>query len=221
MTDKLRYRPKAGTNSGKRRGWIKHVTAVDPEGTDGYAVSGEFLRSGTEVELPEGAVILKVNPEGSVNNNWKSAHVLVLRDAGDGSAEEDYLLGGPEKIVDGEEGVGLANWYSDFLSVRDALEEALLQEKLETTNHLSPAHAKAQEIAQLVRNMTAAGTDLPLFLSLVANGLDMEVADRRRLAEYLVEGGKERRSDDEEARFEVDHEAGGERLSERMEAGRR
>lgn len=104
----IRIRPKAGTASGRRTGWIKHVTEIDATKTNGYAFGGEFLKSGVEAELPAGAVLLYCDPFGSVKNGWKEARVTKLQ--ADGTEHE---------ILE------YTDWRDDFLTIRDAVEGAL------------------------------------------------------------------------------------------------
>lgn len=99
----------AGNASGRRVGWAKHVTGVDPEGKNGYAFSGEFIKTGREVELPEGAFILHVDPAGSVKNSRKEAYITRLQ--ADGSEE---------RLHEGE-----YDWRDEFISLRQVVEGAL------------------------------------------------------------------------------------------------
>jgi len=62
------------TASGQRVGWAKHVTKINEGQKGGYAYEGEFLRSG-QAELPVGAVLIYINPEGSVAHQYQSAKV--------------------------------------------------------------------------------------------------------------------------------------------------
>jgi hypothetical protein len=103
MTQTIRIRPKIYIASGHRKSWIKHVTACDKTKTNGYAFDGKFLPAGVEVDLPVGAVLVRVDPEGSVKNSYQSGHVLQLRPDG----ELELLASG--------------NWRDDFLTLRDAV----------------------------------------------------------------------------------------------------
>jgi hypothetical protein len=105
----VRIRPSVETSSGRRKGWIKHVTACDSSKTNGYAFDGDFLDADREVELPIGAILVRVDPEGSVKNNWQSGHVLRL--------EADSSL---SELTEGN-----PDWRNDFLSIRDIVCEAL------------------------------------------------------------------------------------------------
>ena len=107
MAQTIRIRPAIETASGRRTGWIKQVTSVDPNGRNGYAFGGEFLRDGVEVDLPVGSILVRVDPEGSVKNAWQSGHILKLED--DGEMVE---------LADGD-------WKDDFLGLRDAATEAM------------------------------------------------------------------------------------------------
>lgn len=117
MTAKIRYRPSIGTASGRRKGWMKHVTSVDADATNGRGVHGEWLDDGKLVELPAGAVILDVYPKGSVKHGWLRGRVYRL--VGQGLSEDQPDL--REFTPDDEE----MDWRKDFLRVRDALVEAL------------------------------------------------------------------------------------------------
>lgn len=118
---KVRIRPEVESNSGRRRGWIKMVTAVDADAKNGYGVHGDFLTEDREVEVEVGAILLRVDPEGSVKNSWQSAHVFRVID--DGEFEEltpDY---------------DNLNWKNDFLSVRDILLKALMPPPVESNDN--------------------------------------------------------------------------------------
>lgn len=110
----IRYRPSIDTASGRRKGWCKHVTAVDPEAKDGYGLTGAFLNHGKEYDLPEGSLILYVEPRGSVKNGWKEARVFRL-------VNHDNYLSQHEKLS----GERTLDWHDDFLTVRDILVDAL------------------------------------------------------------------------------------------------
>lgn len=167
MTNKIRYRPIIGTASGRRTGWVKHVTSVDPDATNGYGVHGEFLRAGKEVELPAGAVILRVDPEGSVRRAWQSARVFRLVEGGAGD-------GKPVGLAEGEPNDEL-DWNADFLQVRDLLVKALGEQPVSPLVDV-PIDDLIDEIA---RRAQAAGVDF----SAVVNGRYGDEDLRRRAAE--------------------------------------
>jgi len=56
--------------SGRRKGWHKHVAAIDKTKRNGFAFQGEFLDDGLH-DLPAGSLVLQVNPTGSVKNSGK------------------------------------------------------------------------------------------------------------------------------------------------------
>lgn len=88
--------------SGRRFGWVKHVTSVDMTKGDGWAFLGEFLKEG-ENDLPADAVLVKKVPTGSARNQgWDG---IVMR-------------------ADGTE-LGRFDWHRQFLSMRDCVKEAL------------------------------------------------------------------------------------------------
>lgn len=122
MTAKIRYRPSAGTASGRRTGWIKHVTSVSPGARDGHGVHGTFLKDGQLVELPVGAIILKVD----VSRDWQSAHVYRLSQGEDGEAKLMPLTGTEGSAITPR--LRYLDWRRDFLLVRDALAAALERE---------------------------------------------------------------------------------------------
>lgn len=109
MDNKVRFYPRVGTATGKRRGWMKHITGCDPDGHNGYALRGEFLSSGHEVELPAGALILRVDPRGTIRQGWERARLYRLQQDG----KMTSLLGG---------GV---NWRKDFTKLRNAVIDSL------------------------------------------------------------------------------------------------
>ena len=103
----IRIRPQIHRASGGRKGWMKVVTKVDPNGRNGYSFDGEFLTDGVEVDLPVGSVIIRVDPEGSVKNGYQLGNVLKLQ--ADGTMES----------------LEYGDWKSDFLTLRDAAAKAL------------------------------------------------------------------------------------------------
>lgn len=105
---KVRITPYVGRESGRRMGWVKLITGVDPDGTNGYAVEGDFLKAGVQTEVEVGSVLLHVDPAGSVKNGYKVATVTRVTATGD---EEELLA--------------KTDWHDDFLDVRDALQNAL------------------------------------------------------------------------------------------------
>jgi len=105
----VRIRPEIATGSGRRKGWIKHVTSVDTSKSNGYAFGGDFLTPGRETDLPVGAILVRVDPRGSAKNGWKEGHVLRLEADGDLT----------EITYDG------LDWYKDFLTIRDTVIKAL------------------------------------------------------------------------------------------------
>lgn len=107
----VRIKPAVGHNSGQRRGWAKHVEKINTDYKNGYAFEGQFLSEGKETELPVGAIILHVDPFGSVNKGWKEAKLTRLNEDG---TETDLI-----KYTD---------WQTDKLSIRDAAAEALDQQ---------------------------------------------------------------------------------------------
>jgi hypothetical protein len=99
---KVRVKITNETNSGRRRGWTKLVTAVDTTKTNGYAFEGEFLRE-VEHDLEVGAVLVQKNPEGSVKHAWDAGVCLVV--------EADGTL---RRVHD-----ETYRWNENFLSFRD------------------------------------------------------------------------------------------------------
>lgn len=69
------HRPQA---SGGRLGFHKTVAAVDEEKKTAYAFIGNFIPNGREIDLPEGAIIVRKTPAGSARNEeflWSWATV--------------------------------------------------------------------------------------------------------------------------------------------------
>lgn len=140
---KIRFRIVNETNSGRRSGWTKHVTAVDTSKHNGYAFDGPFLRAG-ENELPVGSIIIQKNPEGSVKNGWDSARCYVV------------TADGLETVSDG------MDWREDFLSFRDVVAEYLArgQEKAAPAA-AHPELAKFTDL-ELVAEMIRRGIKVPV-----------------------------------------------------------
>lgn len=92
-------------SSGRRQGWTKHVKAVDLQKTNGYAFQGPFLPDG-QYDLPLGAVVIQKNPCGSVKNGGSLG---VCFEVGEEGLQEVLQM----------------DWYTQFLSFRDAVAERL------------------------------------------------------------------------------------------------
>lgn len=99
-----RIRWKQPTASGRRTGWARTVDGVNYDVRGAKSFEGEYLRDGEEVDLPNGAIVVEVSPQGSIKNGWQAATAYV---------------------VDGEELVPRIedehDWRKDFLSFRDAV----------------------------------------------------------------------------------------------------
>jgi len=103
----VRTKIKNDMNSGRRKGWSKLVTSVDPSKNNGYAFEGEFLDDGKEYDLPVGSVVIQKHPEGSVKHAWESGHCYTLDGDGDLCYTSD------------ESGKESFDWHKEFLSFRD------------------------------------------------------------------------------------------------------
>jgi len=106
MSELIQYRPDFKGASGRRTEWQKVVRSIN-EGTNGYALTGDFLNNGVLVELPENTVIISVKPKGSVKNGWKEAEILLLKQNGV------------------TESIMKADWRKDFILIRNKLNELL------------------------------------------------------------------------------------------------
>lgn len=93
--------------SGKRKGWSRWVTRVDQGKRNGYAFDGSFLDDG-EHDLPEGAIVIQKNPEGSVKNEWFSGVVFRV------------TANGLERIH-----AETFDWFKHFPSFRDFVAKAV------------------------------------------------------------------------------------------------
>jgi hypothetical protein len=93
--------------SGRREGWWKQVTAVDPAGTNGYAIHGDFLKEGYH-DLPIGAVLVRQAPGGSVKNWTKDGKVFTVTADGIKPFSDDEW-----------------SWTKSFVFLRDELIAAL------------------------------------------------------------------------------------------------
>ena len=97
--------------SGRRKGFNKHVTAVDQTKRTGYAFEGDFLPDNEEVDISVGALIIQKTPTGSVKNiswTWEFGRVKA-----DGQVIFASRIYGR----------------SEFLSFRDAVADALERER--------------------------------------------------------------------------------------------
>lgn len=108
---KVRVRIENTRVSGNRKGWTKHVTAVDTSKDNGYAFEGDFVNDG-EHDLEVGAVLVSKDPAGSVKHGY---HVGCC-----GVVQTD---GGIKWVTDRE-----YKWREDFLSFRDLVAKHLNQE---------------------------------------------------------------------------------------------
>ena len=106
MTNTVRIKFYAATGSGRRKGWGKVVDAVDATKRNGYAFDGEFLGDG-EHDVPVGAVIVSVEPNGSAKHPTKYGRVH--RITPDGEYQQ----------------LAAADWHEEFLTLRDAAAAAL------------------------------------------------------------------------------------------------
>lgn len=110
----------APTASGRRRGFHRHVTAVDSSRKDGYAFEGEFLPDGREVDLPDAAVLVRKSPSGSVKNARDEWAVGVVLPDGRTLWSEEYRREAFLTFRDAVEGT--VN--GDLSPIIDACEEA-------------------------------------------------------------------------------------------------
>ena len=108
------------TTSGKRKSWYKIVTGVDPNGTNGYAIGGEFIQCNKEVDLNIGDIVIEVRPRGSVKNNWQSVHIYDVTSNG--------LV---ECTITANED---CDWRKNFLTIRDFLLKKLNEKNNNKTN---------------------------------------------------------------------------------------
>jgi len=111
---KIRFRAQVGTESGHRKGWIKHVKDVDTTKTNGYAFIGDFLSPGKLVELPIGSILVCCDPQGSVAHPRKSGEIRIVT-----GPDADNLKDATDVIAE------VVDYYEDFLVLRDAVIKAL------------------------------------------------------------------------------------------------
>lgn len=83
----------------RHKNWIKHVTRVNAEKSNGYAFEGNFIRPGSTVELPEGSILLYYYGDGSVKNHTIEVEVHKitlegLEDTGIGTSRDNRQTGG-------------------------------------------------------------------------------------------------------------------------------
>jgi len=99
------------TASGNRKSWSKIVTGIDETKNNGYSVIGDFLKEDTELDLPEGALVVQCIPDGSVKHGGK--HARLFKVTADGLIEVAYC----------------PDWYKFFLSFRDDIKRELGQKE--------------------------------------------------------------------------------------------
>jgi hypothetical protein len=106
------------TNSSDRRkgkSYNKLITSIDKTQANGYSLIGEFLSIGKEYDVEVGSIILKVGNWGSWKNGYQSGIVCQVSENGNLDEIESY------------------DYYKEFLSMRDKIEELLNAEKQITT----------------------------------------------------------------------------------------
>lgn len=141
----VRIKLEASTGSGRRRGWLKLVTAVDTSKKDGYAFAGEFLRDGTQ-DIPVGSIIVEQYPSGSVRNGTDKGDAMRV--------QADGTLLSFAKTE---------NWRKDFLDFRDAVGAALAKDTLKTSRLdvlAQERRALLERIAEIDRLMEALTMEL-------------------------------------------------------------
>jgi hypothetical protein len=136
----MRFTYKKTCASGRRESWAKLVHGTDHSLRGAKAFKGDYLQAGSQIDLPEGAVVLEVCPEGSVKNGYQQAYVKQVRN--------DVFV----SIGD------CWNWHSEFLDLVDAVELAICNhEWLEVADvnlpdlAVSETVAAAQQLAQLAQ----------------------------------------------------------------------
>lgn len=79
----------------KRKAWRKHLTAIDPTQSTGYAFVGDWLKAGERAELPAGSFILGYDTAGSQKNWYPVIRLwavtpdgLILHDSYEGTVQE-------------------------------------------------------------------------------------------------------------------------------------
>lgn len=113
--DKVRIRWAKPTGSGRREGWGKVVFEIADDEQGARAFCGDYLRDRVMTEVPVGAVILEVSPQGSVKNAWQRADIY--RVSAEGELVDCYPTGDE------------LDWRKDFLLVKDRMVEMLSQER--------------------------------------------------------------------------------------------
>lgn len=87
------------TFDSRHKNWIKVLTGVDREKSDGYAFQGDFARPGSTVELPVGTLLLYYYGDGSVKNYTVEVRVVRvtqngLESTGIGTSRANWKTGG-------------------------------------------------------------------------------------------------------------------------------
>lgn len=97
-TTRIRY--EQPTVSGNRSGWARTFTDIDDDVRGAKAFKGTYLRSGVEVDLEHGILIVVVFPTGSLKNGVDKAMFYTVTEDGLEEASE-----------------GCWEWRGEFLSV--------------------------------------------------------------------------------------------------------
>lgn len=102
---KVRIVWKQMVESGRRTSWAKAVTGVSPTpGLKGAKVFvGPYLRTGEEIDLRDGQIVIEVYPGGSIKNATETARLGVV------SAKAGKIEWSSERF----------SWHRQFLSFRD------------------------------------------------------------------------------------------------------
>lgn len=154
MSNKVRFWLENETASGKRCGWTKRVTGIDPTKSNGYCFVGDFLKAG-ENELPIGSVLIQKIPEGSVAKPRDEGRVLIVIADNDPDCEPGD--GKLETFADGYD------WQREFLSFRDAVKMALAKQKsnidkeMQATQDTLAIYSDAEIRAEAIRRGIMAG----------------------------------------------------------------
>lgn len=78
------------------RKWVKFVDAIDPNGTDGYAFTGEFVQGGTvELDIDKPRLLLAASETGSAKYKEYTYRFAILQP--DGSIEDTGIKTGAAK----------------------------------------------------------------------------------------------------------------------------
>jgi hypothetical protein len=123
--------------SGRRTSWYKQVTGVDESKKNGYAFDGEFVKTGCEVELEVGVVLIEKEPTGSVKDNGSDGNIYRVTKSAESNCDMPHIMR-----------LDYFDWNKSFISLRTAVAEALRESQGGASSAEDDAQADAEIDAQ-------------------------------------------------------------------------